>query len=193
MTDSISEQLKKFGWQALALEDDLAKLEKSGVSIGHSLSLQTKEIVDADLFENDIRANAAKMADFYKLYFCLENTIRRLMTERLIEKYGAGWWELRVPESVKRSVAELQQREKDSPVTLRSPDPLSYTTFGELIQIFDMNWEHFSDTIRSQKAMRKTLSELGNIRNVIAHSCILEDDEIKRFELLIKDWMRIQM
>ena len=33
---------------------------------------------------------------------------------------------------------------------------------------------------------------LALIRNVIAHSCELNEDEIARLKLLIKDWLRIQ-
>jgi hypothetical protein len=34
------------------------------------------------------------------------------------------------------------------------PDPLAYTNFGELIVIFDANWDDFDDTLRSRKAVR---------------------------------------
>lgn len=36
-----------------------------------------------------------------------------------------------------------------------------------------------------------TLSQVNQIRNVIAHSCELHDDEIMRFELLVRDWLRL--
>ena len=39
----------------------------------------------------------------------------------------------------------------------------------------------FTDTIRSQKAMQKVLSGFNLLRNTIAHSGELNDDEIMRF------------
>jgi hypothetical protein len=52
--------------------------------------------------------------------------------------------------------------------------------------------EGIADILRSRKAVQDTLSQFNNIRNVIAHSCELNDDEIQRFKILIKDWLRIQ-
>ena len=189
---SASSRLQLFAMKNLMLESDLAELEKAGIEIGHSSTLKKDETVDAELFEADIRKRAETMADFYVYYYCIENSIRRLIAERLKEKYGADWWNLKVPAGVKEEARKRQEGERDSSMSIRSEDPLTYTTFGELINIFDANWADFSDTIRSQKAMRETLSELNKLRGVIAHSCDLADDEITRFKLRIKDWLRIQ-
>lgn len=189
---NLSEALKIFGMQNFMLEADLARLERAGIEIGHADTLQKDEVVDTELFEADIIAQARRMADFYVLYYSLENTIRRLISGRLIEKYGPNWWEDRVPNGVKIGVAQKQERERDTPMSIRSEEPLSYTNFGELIDILNANWSDFSDTIRSSKAMRQVLSQFNLIRNVIAHSGDLSEDEIIRLKLLIKDWFRLQ-
>lgn len=186
------DKLKLFTMKNLLLETELAKLENSGIKIGHLQTIEKDDVVDIELFETDIRTQAKKMADFYVLYYSVENTIRRLISERLNEKYGANWWEEKVPEDVKKGVRERQEKEKDSVISLRSEDPLYYTNFGELIDILNVNWDDFSDTIRSRTAMQQVLSQFNLLRNVIAHSCELNDDEIKRLELLVKDWLRIQ-
>lgn len=185
-------KLKLFSMKNLLLETELARLENSGIEIEHLRTIKKDEVVDIELFETDIRNRAKRMADFYVLYFCVENTIRRLISERLSEKYGANWWDEKVPEGVKKNVKDGQEKEKDAVISLRSDDPLSYTNFGELIDILNSNWDDFSDTIRSRKAMQQVLSQFNLSRNVIAHSCELNDDEIKRLELLVKDWLRIQ-
>jgi hypothetical protein len=97
-----------------------------------------------------------------------------------------------VPQGIQTAVADKQNREKDSVLTIRSDDPLTYTNFGELISIIEANWEAFSDTIRSKKAMQQTLSQFNQIRNVIAHSCSLSATDISRLKLLITDWLNIQ-
>ena len=84
-----------------------------------------------------------------------------------------------------------QKKEKDTPMSIRSDDPLTYTNFGELIDILNVSWSDFSDTLRSQKAAQQILSQFNLVRNVIAHSAELNEDEILRFQLLIKDWFRI--
>jgi bisphosphoglycerate-dependent phosphoglycerate mutase len=177
----------------LTLEKELLKLEKSGINIGRSTSIKSEDVVDTDLFESELLMRGQKMADFYVLYYCIENTIRALISERMVEKHGATWWDTKVPPKVKEEAKERQEREKDTPMAIRSNDPLTYTTFGELIVILDASWPDFEDTIRSQKAMQKILSELNSLRGVVAHSADLSDDDIDRFKLLIRDWLRIQM
>ena len=86
------------------------------------------------------------MADFYALYYSLENSIRRLIAERLTEKQGANWWKGKVPEGVLKEGEKKQKDEKDTTMSIRSEDPLAYTNVGELISIFDQNWSDFSDT-----------------------------------------------
>jgi hypothetical protein len=189
---SIADDLKLFGIHNLILESELQKLEQSGLQIEHTKTIQRAEVVDVELFEGDILQEARKMADFYAIYYSLENSIRRLISGRLAEKYGATWWKDKVPEGVQKAVKEKQQDERDTAMSIRSEDPLSYTNFGELICIFDTNWNDFSDTLRSKKAMQLILSQFNKIRNVVAHSCELNEDEITRFKLLVKDWFRIQ-
>jgi len=185
-------KLQLFGMKNLLLETELVKLENSGINIEHKESLKIDEDVDTDLFELDIMKAAKKMANFYVLYYCIENTIRRLIDQRMAERYGPNWWEKKVPDSLKTEVKKRQEKEKDSPMSIRSENPIIYTTFGELVDIFNSNWTDFSDTIRSQKAMQSVLFQLNQMRAVVAHSAELNEDEIKRFELLIKDWLRIQ-
>jgi hypothetical protein len=190
--DPLTTQILTFGMKNLMLEGELAKLERSGIEIGHNITLEKDELVDTDLFEHEILKTGRKMADFYVLYFSLENSVRKLITDVLSENYGVDWWELKVPKGVKDKVKKMQQDERETAVSIRSDENLAYTNFGELIDIFNCNWSDFSDILRSQKSVQSTLSQFNNVRNVIAHSCELNDDEILRFKLLIKDWLRIQ-
>ena len=91
------------------------------------------------------------MADFYVIYYALENSIRRLVSETLKEKYGLNWWGEKIPKDVQDEARRKQEQEKDSVISLRSEDPLSYANFGELIKIFEANWNDFSAMIRSKK------------------------------------------
>jgi len=190
---SIEDQILIFNMKNLMLEGEIARLERSGMELGHTKNVERKdELVDTDLFEHEILRKARKMADFYVLYYSLENSVRKLITDVLSEKYGIDWWEKKVPSGVKENVKKLQEKERDTAVSIRSEDNLSYATFGELIDIFNHNWNDFADILRSRKAVQDTLSKFSNVRNVVAHSCELNDDEIIRFKLLIKDWLRIQ-
>ncbi|MBI2101594.1 hypothetical protein HYT53_03185 [Candidatus Woesearchaeota archaeon] len=188
----MEEKLMLFGMKNLLLEKELEKLERDGIDMGHIKTLKKGELVDTELFEYDILKKAKKMADFYVLYFSLENSVRKLIRDILAEKYGENWWDTKIPSSIKNNVSDIQKKERESAMTIRSEDPLDYTNFGELIDIFSANWSDFSNILRSQKSVQEVLSPLNKIRNVIAHSCDLSDDEILRFKILIKDWLRIQ-
>lgn len=195
MTNSrdIQKKIKMFALQNFLMEAELSKLEKSGIEIHHIQTIKTDQLVDIELFDTDILKSAKKMADFYALYYSLENTLRKLIVERLKEKHGANWWADKVPDDVKLTAENYMKREKDTLLSSRAEDPIMYINFGgDLIKIFESNWEDFSDTIRSEKAMRETLTQFNRLRDIIAHSCELSVDDIQRFELLIKDWLRIQ-
>ncbi|MDE1862994.1 MAG: hypothetical protein KGI33_08790 [Thaumarchaeota archaeon] len=187
----LSAQLRDFGMRNLQLEDDLKKIEESGIEIGHISTTSKKEIVDPDLFDTDIRQSAKRMSDYYVMFYCFENTVRKLVKQTLLEKYGVDWWENRIPDIIKKEVKERQEKEKDSVMTIRSlDDPLLYVTLGELLPIIEHNWSDFSDQFRSRKAVRQILSQLNQIRAVVAHNVELHDDESDRAKLSIKDWQR---
>ena len=190
--NKFSDRLERFAFKNLMLETDLINIEESGVDIQHIDTISKKEIVDTELFEHEILTSARKMARFYVYYFAFENSIRSLISGRLEEKHGLNWWDIKAPPGVAKNVADNQAKERDTAMAIRSEDPLSYTNFGELIDIIIYNWEDFSDTIRSKKSMESVVSQFSKIRNVIAHSCELEEDDIIRLKLLIKDWFRIQ-
>jgi hypothetical protein len=105
---------------------------------------------------------------------------------------GPNWWKDKVPEELQKEVGKKQKEERDTTMSIRSEDPLYCTSFGELILIFDAIWDDFSDTLRNPKAMRAILSQFNKIRNVVTHICPLNEDEITRFKLLMKDWFRSQ-
>ncbi len=183
--------LERFAFKNLMLETELIKLENKGIDIQHTNSIQQKDVVDVEFFESSILASARKMAQFYVYYYAFENSVRKLISGRLEEKYGSNWWNLKVPDGVKQNVQKNQKEELETSMEIRSEDPIFYSNFGELIDIINANWDDFADTIRSKKSMQTVISQFGKIRNVIAHSCELGEDDIFRLKLLIKDWFRI--
>src|SRR5260370_27771649 len=138
------EQIQLLGMRNLLLEAEFAQLEERGLEIGHEKTIQRDTLVDVELFDRDIRLEARRMADFYVVYYCLENTVRRLIAERLQDKHGANWWDTAVPNGIKQAVAEKQLQEKQTVLAIRFDDPLSYVNFVDLIPIIDSNCNSFS-------------------------------------------------
>ena len=131
------------------------------------------------------------MASHYELFFCLENSIRELVTATLAAAVGATWWDSTVPQAVKDNVDKNLKREREAGVTQRSADLIDYATFGELSQIIQANWGLFADTFNNQRALVKVLSGLNVLRGPIAHCTPLAQDEVLRLDLSLRDWFRL--
>lgn len=140
-------------------------------------------------FDTDI-GNAEKMADFYIANYCLENSIRRLIRETL-KKYGEDWWEIKVPEEVRKAVELRKEHERNSTLSEREDD-LAYTMLRELSAILKKNWSDFSTEIRKTlSVVEDLLLDLNELRNVIAHSCQLDKIGMSRHETSVRTWLGV--
>jgi hypothetical protein len=138
-----------------------------------------------------MRSDAEAMAEFYKLFYMLENDIRNLIDETLIEAYGVGWWQDHAPPAAQEECRANMLREADLGVTSRSDRELEYVTFGQLGEIIRANYEKFGGIVSNQKALGRVMHALNNLRGPIAHCGVLAEDEIDRLKLAVKDWFRL--
>lgn len=124
-------------------------------------------------FNFQIRNEACLMAKHYELFYCLEKSIREMITDILESSHGLDWWEKSgvIIDVIKQDVAKNIKREIDSGMTRRSFDPLDYTTFGQLGEIIKTNWDLFGGLFSSIKAIDKVLFSLNTLRNPIALLC----------------------
>jgi hypothetical protein len=188
------EAIKVFAMNAQLLEHDLDRIEAQ-----YSLDLQRGHVsnVEADdayypQIEQAIRAEAARMAPHYEMFYSLETTIRRLIADTLESAEGRQWWESgRIPAKLVSDVADRVQREIDSAMTRRSDEPIDYTTFGELSELIKNNWDLFGSLFSSVKAVERVMASLNMLRGPIAHCSPLADDEIVRLRLTVRDWFRL--
>jgi hypothetical protein len=143
-------------------------------------------------FSADVRDNAVLMAEHYKLFYMLENDIRRLIDDSLSEHHGSSdWWDTYAPATAKEEMKGNLQRERDAGFTPRSDNPLDYITFGQLGDIIRTNWALFGGILSNQKALDRVMFSLNNLRGPIAHCGVLAEDEIDRLKLTVKDWFRL--
>lgn len=142
-------------------------------------------------FPSDLRDKADVMSEYYKLFYMLENDIRRLIDDTITEAHGAGWWAKHAPTSAKEECKLNRQREAEFGVTSRSENELDYISFGQLGEIMRQNWDLFGGILSNQKAMGRVMHGLNNLRGPIAHCGLLADDEVDRLKLTVKDWFRL--
>ena len=188
-----SKLLKEFAMTNQLLEIDLDGVERElQVDLGRRPDKDRWEEKYYSQFDESVRAEASEMSKHYRLFYCLERTIRTFIQESLEEQEGANWWDSgRIPERVYEDVKQRIQREVDAGVTLRSENPIDFTTFGELSEIIKKSWDIFGGIFASQRAVEKVLANLNLLRGPIAHFSPLAEDEVLRLELSLRDWYRL--
>jgi hypothetical protein len=190
----------------MTINDKIELFVLKSASIHHVVSNDASESGDAEhlleddslvrhfvaQFSTEIRNNANRMAEYYKLFYMLENEIRRLIDETLSTEFGnPDWWESYAPQTAKDEYRSNVLREQEAGVTRRSDNPLDYLTFGQLGDIIRTNWSLFGGILSNIKALGRVMYSLNNLRGPIAHCGLLADDEVDRLKLSVKDWFRL--
>lgn len=188
---SNADLLKKFVFNGLLLEDNFSRLEEHGISIRKGNNEIPVERIDSSDFSPKIIHDANRMASIYIVFYCLENSVRSLIAERLLERRGIDWWKSSVPKKIQESVEKLkEQEEKNRYHTQRSISLLGYTMFGNLAQIVINCWDEFSDLFPTQAWVNSRFNDLEMSRNIIMHTGTLPEIEIERIESICRDWIR---
>lgn len=184
-------QLQHAVFKTWLLDDSLGKLEESGISVRGELNNQAiAEVRFAD-FSPVIRQRAIEMQHVYVAFFCLENAVRELISQRLVERHGANWWKEKVPAKIQDAVTKLKEKEKNNRYhAQRSASEIGYTTFGHLEQIVIARWEDFSDLFPDQAWIKSRFTDLEMSRNIIMHTNTLPSIEIERIDSIVRDWLR---
>lgn len=186
--------VRSFGMSGLLICDELRQIEqKFGIELGHSPKPSAVSAVAYyPQFEQAVRLEASEMSENYEVFYCLEQAIRKLIVETLEDSEGADWWNgARIPADIKADVAGLVKREKDNGVTPRSDNLIDYTTFGQLSVIITTNWDLFEPTLKSKRGVERVMANLNLLRGTIAHCCPMQEDEVDRLRLAVKDWFRM--
>jgi hypothetical protein len=195
MSDALY-RIKAFGMTNQMLAEDMAQIGRQfGYDLGHLPAPISQSVEDVyyPQFDISIRTEAAEMAKHYEVFYSLEKSIRELVSKTIEEtEKTEDWWpSSRVPQNIKAEVASRIQKELDAGVTRRSINELDYTTFGELSDIIQANWDVFGGLFNSKKAMQKVMASLNALRNPIAHCSPLAEDEQLRLQLTVRDWFRL--
>ena len=174
-----------------ALDRELSKFDP-----GHSQSgpsVRDDPLIKAYLAEIalDDRIQAERMAEYYKIFYMLENYIRQFVSDILVEAKGEDWWETSVPDGIKESAKRSRERELNAGVTPRSVDMIEYITFGELSDIIKTNPTEFSGLFTSTKGLESVTSRLNTLRGPIMHCGVLAEDEVLRLKLSMRDWFKL--
>jgi hypothetical protein len=185
--------IKVFGMTNQLIIEDLSRVEKAhSLELGHVVNnADSEEQLYYSQFDHSVRQEASDMARQYQIFYCLEKSIRELITDTLEDAEGSAWWDSsRINSHLQGEVKKRIKREHDSGMTLRSSEPLDFTTFGELSGIITNNWDLFGGILNSPKAVERIMGNLNSLRGPIAHCSPLAEDEVLRLQLSLRDWFR---
>lgn len=185
---------KEFVFRAILALDDLDAMADRGVYLRDSHRRLGKKLAELSFaeFSPQIQDGAEKMSRLYVAFFCFENSVRELVSHTLRDAYGDSWWDTHVPPNIKSKVDNRKADEaRNRWHQPRSRDNINYADFGDMPGIILRNWQDFADTFDSQEWVKSRFGDMEKSRNVIAHNNVLEDQEIDRIELYLRDWARI--
>ncbi|WP_428769764.1 Swt1 family HEPN domain-containing protein [Treponema sp. HNW] len=192
---TIEQKIMAFGMSNTMVIADLKNIQdKFSIKLG--IENNEKEEIKQSYypqFREAIREDAKTMSQYYELFYCLEKSIREIVSQTIeASENTENWWtSKRIPDNIKNDVRQRIQREIDMGMTRRSEEELDYTTFGELSQIITTNWDIFGSLLSSKKALEKVMTALNNLRGPIAHCSMLAEDEVLRLKLTVRDWFRL--
>ena len=185
------QNIKEFVFNGMLVQDSLKSLELEGITVLNNCDeIPVHRVVEAD-FSPRIWNDARNMSSIYTALYCIENTIRSFIVERMSERYGIDWWHSKVPKKIKDDVVKLKEKEqKNKYYSNRSDAEIGYTMLGNLAQIIISNWDDFSDIIPNQAWLTSRMDDLEMSRNIIMHTGILPQIEIDRIDSIVRDLFR---
>lgn len=187
--------VRAFGMTGLQITASMSRIEKKfGIELGHLPDTRnTRKTAEYEQFEATLRSEAARMSEFYEVFYCLENSIRLLVAEVLVDAVGADWWNSDKvdPNRIREPASGRRKKEIDSGITPRSEQLIDYTTFGELSQLITDNWDLFDPIFRSKSAVSNVSNQLNLLRGPIAHCNPTDELEQERLNLAVRTWFTI--
>lgn len=104
-----------FVLKCATIKADLSRVtdEQQIKKIKSDMEVATDAMIAPHLGQIDyqIRASAERMAEFYQIFYMLENDIRKFVQDVLYETYEDQWWTKYVPEAVKSYAKSNKDRE----------------------------------------------------------------------------------
>ncbi|HUQ98571.1 MAG TPA: Swt1 family HEPN domain-containing protein [Gemmatimonadaceae bacterium] len=183
--------LYEFAFRALLTEEALDRAGRIHPNLVDVADVSLAERLGTDALDEALVANARQMAVVFVVIVAFESGVRRFISNVLLEKIGADWWDKCATQSIKRKVESRQKDEElirwHSP---RGVAPILYTDMGDLASLIRQSWPHFEAHVPSIEWASSILDIVERSRNVIMHSGVLGREDIERVGINVRDWIR---
>jgi hypothetical protein len=155
------------------------------------VNISTGPLTDPILPERVIKEARMMAEQVYPQMYLFENSVREVIQRVMRHAYGKDWWDKRVEEKRRKSLAGRMSREQGRHWHgKRGAHPIYYSDIGDLVKIIENDWNHFSDLFDSIEWVTQRIKEINVSRRVIAHNNPLHPDDLKRVEVYYSDWRR---
>lgn len=194
MADPSFFELQRRGFESLMLNSRVASLETSGALMRRVEVPIATELLGQfeDFVPNSLKVRLETSAIAFALFFSFENMARQLVSERLAETRGVGWWTITgvVPNAVKTRVkSQMDAAGKKKWHDVTAALEIDFTLFGDLYAIIDQNWADFKDLFLDLGWVKTRMDELEMSRNAVMHGRTLPPSEIARIQQYFDDWI----
>lgn len=187
-------ELEAFLFRVVTANAEVERMESSG----HLLARLDAHAVTADKgalgnFGIAAQTQARRMGEVYELLYCLENSVRELVQNTLVEYYGAeDWWTKGVTDPMrkgaeKRKADDLKARWHGP----RGDSLINYLDFPQYGEIIVHQWALFEDLLGDSDWVVSYFSEMNRSRRALAHTGTLGESDVERMDLRVRDWLRV--
>lgn len=189
----MEKDLYSFAFRGLLAEE---ALDKAGRKKFSSEEAYFSEDLAKKLYFNEIDPKYVEqsktMITVFATITAFENATREFVYSVLVEKYKTEWWTKGVQSGIRtRAESRKAEEAKVKWHVSRGDAMMSYLDFGDLVKIMlsTDNWKLFEPYVESQDWVRALFDDIEKSRNVIMHSGVLDEHDIARVGLNIRDWL----
>ena len=186
-----AKSLYEFVFRGLLADESLDREGRRSRKLLEIADEDIAKLLAIDSLDDVLVANAKSSAVVFTAIAAFENSVRGLVVKTLLDKHQEQWWELGVSKTI-RERAEKRMKDELSARwhSQRGQDPINYTTFSDLKNIMQNNLDVFEDQIGSLPWASGIFDVIERSRNVIMHSGNLEQEDIERLGVNIRDWVK---
>lgn len=188
----LTEKWDRAGHDSFTFNDITMTALRQQKKLAQPLAEQDQAMAGFLEFDAVMRTEATRMSQYYKVFYCLEKSIRKMIAQAMEVTYGGDWWNSKVDPSVKTEAERIKTKEIDSGLPERSDLMLDYTTFGQLRILISQNWaDVFSKKLKTEKMVSDVMTTLNRIRGPIAHFSPMSDYDVERLKFALRTWFNL--
>ncbi len=193
----MSTDLYSFAFRGLLAEEALDKAgRKKYLTEEAFFSEDLARKLHFDEIDTKYVEQSKTMITVFATITAFENASREFVYMTLVGAYGTEWW----GKGIQNSIREKAQSRKNLETKVkwhvhRGDAMMSYLEFGDLPKIIcsQGNWpcfEPFFGFPNAQEWVKTIFDAIEKSRNVIMHSGVLDELDIIRVGINIRDWLR---